>query len=122
MYIFMLVSIMYLDMVICRLHIAVLPMLLHLHQSQLDFLIEFIGGKSTSADSVSQNIVTVESNDSEGCTVTDEALLPFFQVKMFHAMFFLDIIWTPKWHENGRGIGKKAILHCLCMHVKYCKT
>ncbi|KAL8143574.1 hypothetical protein V2J09_016606 [Rumex salicifolius] len=62
-----------------RLHVAVLPILLHLHQSQLDFLIEFFGGKSFSADSVSQNTVPVKSNDPEGCTINYEALLPFFQ-------------------------------------------
>ncbi|KAK4487321.1 hypothetical protein RD792_006063, partial [Penstemon davidsonii] len=33
-----------------RLRIALLPMRLHLHQSQLDFLISFFGGKRSSAD------------------------------------------------------------------------
>ncbi|KAK3015064.1 hypothetical protein RJ639_005589 [Escallonia herrerae] len=33
-----------------RLHIALLPMCLHLHQCQLDFLINFFGGKCSSAE------------------------------------------------------------------------
>ena len=33
-----------------RLNVAILPMLLHLHQSQLDFLVNFFGRKNTLKD------------------------------------------------------------------------
>ncbi|KAJ6403537.1 hypothetical protein OIU84_015448 [Salix udensis] len=70
-----------------RLHIAFLPMLLHLHQSQLDFLISFFGPKSLSAgqssdqDQNSDCAKTSATNSSNlaGHTIANEALLPFFQ-------------------------------------------
>ncbi|KAK2991508.1 hypothetical protein RJ640_016543 [Escallonia rubra] len=45
-----LISFMELMMHLSPLHIALLPMRLHLHQCQLDFLINFFGGKSSSAE------------------------------------------------------------------------
>ncbi|XP_057488102.1 autophagy-related protein 2-like isoform X2 [Actinidia eriantha] len=70
-----------------RLHIAFLPMLLHLHQSQLDFLISFFGGNSMSADQtpnapqdMSEPEVSPEkSSNFGGHTISEEALLPYFQ-------------------------------------------
>ncbi|KAK7826810.1 autophagy-related protein 2 [Quercus suber] len=63
-----------------RLRIAFLPILLHLHQSQLDFLIDFFGAKSSSVD---QSLDCHQDADgsklSQGHTVANEALLPFFQ-------------------------------------------
>ncbi|GAV66348.1 ATG_C domain-containing protein/Chorein_N domain-containing protein [Cephalotus follicularis] len=69
-----------------RLCIALLPMLLHLHQSQLDFLISFFGAKSTSVDqssgchqdSGSSKLLASECNNVAGYIVA-EALLPYFQ-------------------------------------------
>ncbi|CAK7329864.1 unnamed protein product [Dovyalis caffra] len=70
-----------------RLRIAFLPMLLHLHQSQLDFLISFFRPKSSSAgqpsdqDQNSGGAKTSATNSSNlaGHTIANEALLPFFQ-------------------------------------------
>ncbi|KAL9231607.1 hypothetical protein vseg_006811 [Gypsophila vaccaria] len=69
-----------------RLRIAVLPILLHLHQSQLDFLVSFFGNKQSPVD---QHGDTDDSGRSDECLVGDnkvnddgiieEALLPFFQ-------------------------------------------
>lgn len=69
-----------------RLHIALLPMLLHLHQSQLDFLISFFG-ESTSGDqspSHPQDLGRSKSSPAEYSnlgrhTIAVEALLPYFQ-------------------------------------------
>ncbi|KAL8264601.1 hypothetical protein R6Q59_022731 [Mikania micrantha] len=52
-----------------RLQIAVLPIRLHLHQSHLEFLTSFFGGKNLSSDH-SQDMRT---------DISAEALLPFFQ-------------------------------------------
>lgn len=66
-----------------RLQVAVLPMRLHLHQSQLEFLIDFFGGKNSSddhfqdiveSDSPKKNTVNLGSN-----SIIEEALLPYFQ-------------------------------------------
>ncbi|KAJ6936770.1 hypothetical protein NC652_011455 [Populus alba x Populus x berolinensis] len=70
-----------------RLRIAFLPVLLHLHQSQLDFLLSFFGPKSLSAsqssdqDQNSDGAKTSATNSSNlaGHTIANEALLPFFQ-------------------------------------------
>ncbi|KAK9077272.1 hypothetical protein SSX86_005609 [Deinandra increscens subsp. villosa] len=53
-----------------RLQIAVLPMRLHLHQSHIEFLISFFGGKNLSSD---------HPQDTFEPDMTAEALLPFFQ-------------------------------------------
>lgn len=53
-----------------RLQIAVLPMRLHLHQNQLEFIINFFGGKSASSEHLQD---TVELD------MPEEALLPYFQ-------------------------------------------
>ncbi|KAI3755523.1 hypothetical protein L1987_55326 [Smallanthus sonchifolius] len=53
-----------------RLQIAVLPMRLHLHQSHLEFLISFFGGKNISSD---------HTLDTPEPDITAEALLPYFQ-------------------------------------------
>ncbi|XP_076951315.1 autophagy-related protein 2-like [Bidens hawaiensis] len=52
-----------------RLQIAVLPMRLHLHQSHLEFLISFFGGKNLSD----------HPQDIPETDISAEALLPFFQ-------------------------------------------
>ncbi|KAI9181365.1 hypothetical protein LWI28_014271 [Acer negundo] len=72
-----------------RLRVAILPMLLHLHQCQLDFLIGFFGAKSSSVgdtpcchtDSCSSELLTstIKGKTLTGHTIADEALLPYFQ-------------------------------------------
>ncbi|XP_034927983.1 autophagy-related protein 2 isoform X1 [Populus alba] len=70
-----------------RLRITLLPLLLHLHQSQLDFLISFFEPKSFSAGQSSdqdQNSDGVKTSATNSCnlaghTIANEALLPFFQ-------------------------------------------
>ncbi|KAL3614201.1 hypothetical protein CASFOL_042275 [Castilleja foliolosa] len=70
-----------------RLRIAILPMRLHLHQSQLDFLINFFGGKNSSADSSpstpissSKSLEPHETSDNmQGCNINDEAFQTYFQ-------------------------------------------
>ncbi|KAI4295638.1 hypothetical protein L6164_035661 [Bauhinia variegata] len=70
-----------------RLNVALLPVRLHLHQSQLDFLVNFFGKKSPLSDQFPK-----QCQDSEGpeCfpekrkdlahhTIASEALLPYFQ-------------------------------------------
>ncbi|PIM99241.1 Cytoplasm to vacuole targeting protein [Handroanthus impetiginosus] len=70
-----------------RLCIALLPVCLHLHQTQLDFLISFFGGKNSSADS-SQNapLGLNKSGDPfekidnlQGRAISEEAFLTYFQ-------------------------------------------
>ncbi|XP_024029007.1 autophagy-related protein 2 [Morus notabilis] len=70
-----------------RLQIAFLPMRLHLHQSQLDFLISFFGAKSSPVDQssgchqdsdISQSM-PIKSNLVAGHNIVEEALLPYFQ-------------------------------------------
>ncbi|KAK6136896.1 hypothetical protein DH2020_029341 [Rehmannia glutinosa] len=68
------------------LRIAILPMRLHLHQSQLDFLINFFGGKNSSADSspstlgLSKSGEPFEKSDNlQGRIINEEAFLPYFQ-------------------------------------------
>lgn len=70
-----------------RLRVAILPLLLHLHQSQLDFLIDFFGEKNSSVnqspgshkDSSDSKLSTTKSKNLAGYTIAEEALLPFFQ-------------------------------------------
>ncbi|KAL4615459.1 hypothetical protein ACB092_07G126400 [Castanea dentata] len=63
-----------------RLRIAFLPILLHLHQSQLDFLIDFFGAKSSSVDQSPDCHQDADGSKlSQGHTIANEALLPFFQ-------------------------------------------
>uniref|UniRef100_A0A2P2KFX3 Autophagy-related protein 2 n=1 Tax=Rhizophora mucronata TaxID=61149 RepID=A0A2P2KFX3_RHIMU len=70
-----------------RLRIALLPMLLHLHQSQLDFLVNFFGEKGSSVGQSSDHhqnsdaaIQSVRrSNNLGGHAIVEEALLPYFQ-------------------------------------------
>ncbi|KAG6653101.1 autophagy-related protein 2-like isoform X1 [Carya illinoinensis] len=63
-----------------RLRIALLPILLNLHQSQLDFLINFFGSKNSPVD---QSPACYQESDGSkllhGHTIPNEALLPFFQ-------------------------------------------
>ncbi|XP_042010963.1 autophagy-related protein 2-like isoform X1 [Salvia splendens] len=70
-----------------RLRIAFLPLLLHLHQRQLEFFISFFGGKNSPAES-SSSIPTDKSNSGdlfeksdnvEGRGISEEAFLPYFQ-------------------------------------------
>nr|DAD41239.1 TPA_asm: hypothetical protein HUJ06_015562 [Nelumbo nucifera] len=67
-----------------RLRLAFLPILLHLHQGQLDFLVSFFGGKESKVDQ------SLSSHDLDGSsmvpvgnfgehTIAEEALLPYFQ-------------------------------------------
>ncbi|XP_038897510.1 autophagy-related protein 2 isoform X1 [Benincasa hispida] len=68
-----------------RLCIGFLPMILHLHQCQLDFLVNFFGERSSSGNRSSgpldsdglKTIPTTRSHD--GLTLAEEALLPYFQ-------------------------------------------
>lgn len=69
-----------------RLRIAFLPMRLHLHQNQLDFLISFFGGTKSAAtpsQSSSQNLsklkIVAKRTKFGGNAVIEEALLPYFQ-------------------------------------------
>lgn len=70
-----------------RLRVAFLPMRLHLHQSQLNFLINFFGGQSTSINSsksATQDMLEAgkeshKTTSLSGHTIVQEALLPFFQ-------------------------------------------
>ena len=63
-----------------RLSISFLLMLLHLHQSQLDFLISFSRAKSSSVDqSLDCHLDTACSKLARGHAIAKEALLPFFQ-------------------------------------------
>ncbi|KAL6494724.1 hypothetical protein OROGR_031524 [Orobanche gracilis] len=74
-----------------RLRIAVLPMLLHLHQSQLDFLINFFGGKHSSDDSSPSTHLGLDkprelfekSDNRQGHTINDDAFLTYFQENKF---------------------------------------
>lgn len=70
-----------------RLRVAILPMLLHLHQRQLDFLIDFFQAKSGSIeksaachkDSCDSSLLATKRRNLAGQTIVDEALLPYFQ-------------------------------------------
>ncbi|KAL6963999.1 hypothetical protein U1Q18_035005 [Sarracenia purpurea var. burkii] len=69
-----------------RLKIALLPMLLHLHQNQLDFLISFFGEKSlpddqspTASQLSEQNMLLEMGSNFGGHSISKEALLPYFQ-------------------------------------------
>ncbi|KVI01947.1 Autophagy-related, C-terminal [Cynara cardunculus var. scolymus] len=70
-----------------RLQVALLPMRLHLHQRQLEFLISFFGGKSSSTDNHLQDtgeLDTPQRNaiDLGSHSITEEALLPYFQASI----------------------------------------
>ncbi|KAK9676253.1 hypothetical protein RND81_11G064700 [Saponaria officinalis] len=69
-----------------RLRIAILPILLHLHQSQLDFLVAFFGNKRSPVEQQSDTENSGLSDVSSGGDnkfnddgIAEEALLPFFQ-------------------------------------------
>ncbi|XP_047337789.1 autophagy-related protein 2 [Impatiens glandulifera] len=69
-----------------RTRVMLLPMRLHLHQSQLDFLINFFGGRSSSEQSSSATMGSDEfkmsrksTSNLETDSFTKEALLPFVQ-------------------------------------------
>lgn len=70
-----------------RLNVAFLPMLLHLHQCQLDFLVDFFGRKSSLNHQFPNNCQDLEgskslpeeSKDSACHSIAQEALLPYFQ-------------------------------------------
>lgn len=73
----------------CRLRIAFPPMLLHLHQDQLDFLISFFGAKSLSVDqnpgchkdSDGSKLLSAKNNNIvRPNSIIEEAFLPYFQV------------------------------------------
>jgi autophagy-related protein 2 len=62
-------------------------MLLHLHQRQLDFLVDFFGKKNSPNDQFPNNCHDLEgsksfterSEDRAGHSIAQEALLPYFQ-------------------------------------------
>ncbi|VFQ72115.1 unnamed protein product [Cuscuta campestris] len=70
-----------------RLRVAFLPIRLHLHQTQLDFLITFFGGTNSTSNSshdASQNLyepisISKQKTVIGGHAITMEALLPYFQ-------------------------------------------
>ncbi|PIA56428.1 hypothetical protein AQUCO_00700628v1 [Aquilegia coerulea] len=67
-----------------RLRLALLPMLLHLDQDQLDFLISFFVEKESAfdqstSDVCSSSMSSTKSSEFGGSTIAAEALLPFFQ-------------------------------------------
>ncbi|VVA98194.1 unnamed protein product [Arabis nemorensis] len=64
-----------------RLRVALLPILLHLHQSQLDFLISFFGANSLEKPVVSAGDSggSALSVSIKGHNIIEEALLPYFQ-------------------------------------------
>ncbi|KAL0384200.1 UNVERIFIED_CONTAM: Autophagy-related protein 2 [Sesamum radiatum] len=69
-----------------RLRIALLPLRLHLHQSQLDFLISFFGGKSSSDDPSPGTLgltgsgePSEKSDNLKGSAISEEAFLTYFQ-------------------------------------------
>ncbi|KAI3445996.1 hypothetical protein Pfo_002661 [Paulownia fortunei] len=81
------------------LRIAILPMRLHLHQNQLDFLISFFGGKNSSADSspntplgLSKSGEPFEKN-LQGHAIIEEAFLTYFQETPWHLSYYV----APKW-------------------------
>ncbi|KAK7362652.1 hypothetical protein VNO77_04771 [Canavalia gladiata] len=72
-----------------RLNVAFLPMLLHLHQCQLDFFVNFFGRKNALNDQLPNNCQDLEGSKTTGKTwkskdlafhsIAQEALLPYFQ-------------------------------------------
>ncbi|KAK9286331.1 hypothetical protein L1049_014723 [Liquidambar formosana] len=69
-----------------RLRIAFLPLLLHLHQSQLDFLVSFFVGKSSlggqspsNPQDPSGSKLSPTNSNLGGHPIAEEALLPYFQ-------------------------------------------
>ncbi|CAI8618401.1 unnamed protein product [Vicia faba] len=70
-----------------RLNVAFLPMLLHLHQCQLNFLVDFFGKKNPLNDQFPNNCHDSEGSKSfpdktkdHAChSIAQEALLPYFQ-------------------------------------------
>ncbi|CAA0807541.1 autophagy 2 [Striga hermonthica] len=69
-----------------RLRIAILPIRLHLHQSHLDFLIKFFGGKELSSESSPSTPLGLgnsgepcEKSDNVPCCNINEAFLTYFQ-------------------------------------------
>ncbi|KAK6241046.1 Atg2/VPS13 [Theobroma cacao] len=78
-----------------RLRIAFLPMLLHLHQSQLDFLISFFGERSSSIDQSTgcpqdPDLLVRKSDNLAGHGIANEALLPYFQASVDEFIFLLN--------------------------------
>ncbi|KHG30101.1 Autophagy-related protein 2 [Gossypium arboreum] len=84
-----------------RLRIALLPIRLQLHQSQLDFLISFFGEKSTSLDQTTSchpdtDLLVKKSHNLAGHAIANEALLPYFQARQLASQFvFLSFSF---WH------------------------
>ncbi|KZV55672.1 hypothetical protein F511_24349 [Dorcoceras hygrometricum] len=73
-----------------RLRIALLPMRLHLHQSQLDFFINFFGNNNSSEPSPGTPSVSKKSGEQPektgnflGQAISAEAFLPYFQASSF---------------------------------------
>lgn len=89
-----------------RLRVAFLPMRLHLHQSQLDFLIGFFGASSSDDHpqggkqySDNSNLSQMKSNDNlSEDNILDEALLPYFQASIFLLFSIIDLEMEPSLH------------------------
>ncbi|KAL6213423.1 hypothetical protein ACLB2K_012870 [Fragaria x ananassa] len=89
-----------------RLRVAFLPMLLHLHQCQLDFLIGFFGAKSSSVDQSSgcyldsdgSKVLPTKSNNLAEHAIAEEAFLPYFQESFVSDSFWISLsfILHPK--------------------------
>ncbi|XP_019421294.1 PREDICTED: autophagy-related protein 2 [Lupinus angustifolius] len=66
-----------------RLNVAFLPMLLHLHQRQLDFLVNFFGRKNSLNDQFpdmeDSKSLPEKGKDLGSHSISQEALLPYFQ-------------------------------------------
>ncbi|XP_030450461.2 autophagy-related protein 2 [Syzygium oleosum] len=95
-----------------RLCIALLPLLLHLHQRQLDFLISFFGNEDPPQDwssGVQNNLGGSEvlpQNAQSGSmrnAIVDEALLPYFQ-KFDIKPFSVRVDYTPQ-HVDLAALG-----------------
>ncbi|KAK9136018.1 hypothetical protein Syun_015348 [Stephania yunnanensis] len=82
-----------------RMRVAFLPIVLHLDQDQLDFLISFFDGGGLSSDQspalphdpYGSRMSSVKNSDSSVSAVAEEALLPFFQaidVLMMYLVIF----------------------------------
>ncbi|KAF8406332.1 hypothetical protein HHK36_008419 [Tetracentron sinense] len=82
-----------------RLCLYFLPVLLHLHQGQLDFLISFFGGKGSPLDQSAglphdlggSRMLQVKNSTFGGHTIAEEALLPYFQARLIFYTFPLPL-------------------------------
>lgn len=92
----------------CRLRIAFLPMLLHLHQVQLEFLIGFFGAKSLSVDQTpgchkdsdgSKLLSAKNDNVVRLNSIVEEAFLPYFQVSCVTIYYLPFIVLNTTFYD-----------------------